>query len=141
LLFVLGGGPVSWKSQRQRTVTLSTTEAEYAALTEAIRKANSIRQLLVELGVSVSEPIPIHEDNISTISLANNHTNHKRSKHVDVRNHYCREQAAMGHGAIRYISTEAQAADSPTKPLGPQKWKAVLGTTSSEWQQHHLCRS
>jgi hypothetical protein len=47
--------------------------------------------------------------------------------HVDIRNHYCHEQAAMGHIAIQYISTEEQAADSLTKPLGPQRWKAVLG--------------
>jgi hypothetical protein len=68
-LFVLGGGPVSWKSQRQRTVTLSTTEAEYVALTEAIREANSIRQLLVELGsVSVatdSDPRRQHQGSTS----------------------------------------------------------------------------
>ena len=125
-LFIFGGGPISWKSQRQRTVTLSTTEAEYAALTEAVRESNSIRQLLTELGIAVSQPIPILEDNLSTISLANNHANHKRSKHVDIRNHYCREQATTGNIAIRYISTDKQAADSLTKPLGPQKWKAVL---------------
>ena len=125
-LFILGGGPISWKSQRQRTVTLSTTEAEYAALTEAVRESNSIRQLLTELGVAVSQPIPILEDNISTISLANNHANHKRSKHIDLRNHYCREQATLGSITIRYVGTDQQAADCLTKPLGPQKWKAVL---------------
>lgn len=125
-LFILGGGPISWKSQRQRTVTLSTTEAEYAALTEAVRESNSIRQLLTELGVAISQPIPILEDNISTISLANNHANHKRSKHIDLRNHYCREQATLGNITIRYVSTDKQAADCLTKPLGPQKWKAVL---------------
>ncbi|HEY5744748.1 MAG TPA: reverse transcriptase domain-containing protein [Chryseolinea sp.] len=127
-LFVLGGGPVSWKSQLQRTVTLSSTEAEYAALTEAAREANWLQQLLTELGFSFPalKPMLIYEDNTSTISLATNHSNHKRSKHVDVKNHYCREQQALGNIQVEYIRTEDQAADGFTKPLGPQRWNAFL---------------
>jgi hypothetical protein len=125
-VFIMGGGPISWKSQRQRTVTLSTTEAEYAALAEAAREAASIRQFLTELGVTAPTPIVIFEDNTTTISLANNHTNHKRSKHIDIRNHYCREQAALGHIQIQYVKTEDQVADGLTKPLGPQRWTRML---------------
>jgi Reverse transcriptase (RNA-dependent DNA polymerase) len=127
-LFILGGGPISWKSQLQRAVTLSTTEAEYAALTEATRESNSIRQLLIELGLPTNllQPVPILEDNTSTISLASNHSNHKRSKHIDIRNHYCREQSTIGNIKVEYVNTEEQAADSLTKPLGPQKWKTVI---------------
>jgi hypothetical protein len=119
---------ISWKSQLQRTVTLSSTEAEYTALTEAIREASWIRQLLTELGVSnpTLQPVLIYEDNTSTISLATNHSNHKRSKHIDVRNHYCREQAALGNVQVEYTSTDEQAADGLTKPLGPQKWKSFI---------------
>jgi hypothetical protein len=124
-LFILGGGPVSWKSRLQRTVTLSSTEAEYAALTEATREANWLQQLLTELGTTSSSirPILIYEDNMSTISLALNHSNHKRSKHIDVKNHYCREQVVIGNIDVKYIRTDEQAADGFTKPLGPQKWK------------------
>jgi hypothetical protein len=131
-VFLLGGGPISWKSQRQRSVTLSTTEAEYTALTETAREAASLRQLLTELGLAVPLPIVIFEDNTTTISLASNHTNHKRSKHIDIRNHYCREQAASGYIQIQYVKTKDQVADGLTKPIGPQRWKRLLAQLRME---------
>lgn len=107
---------------------LSSTEAEYVALAEAFREAAWLRGLLTELGFDKSslEPLLVLEDNQSTIRLTTNHANSNRTKHVDVRNHYCRQEFNLGHVDIQYVPTELQVADGFTKPLKPVKWQKFL---------------
>jgi len=126
--FFVVGGLVSWKSKLQSIVTLSSTEAEYAALAEALREASRLRGLLTELGFDKSalEPLLILEDNQSTIHLATNHANSNRTKHVDVRNHYCRQEHNSGHVNIQYVPTDLQVADGLTKPLKSIKWQHFI---------------
>jgi hypothetical protein len=126
--FFVAGGLVSWKSKRQSIVTLSSTEAEYVALTEALQEAAWLRGLLVELGFERSslEPMPISEDNQSTINLSTNQANSNRTKHIDVRYHYCRQEYHSGHVDIRYLPTEVQVADGLTKSLRAVKWQRFL---------------
>jgi hypothetical protein len=126
--FFVAGGLVSWTSRRQSIVTLSSTEAEYVALTETFREAAWLRGLLTELGFEKSslEPLLVLEDNQSTIQLTTNHANSNRTKHVDVRNHYCRQEYNSGHVDIQYVPTDLQTADGFTKPLKPIKWQHFL---------------
>ena len=126
--FFVAGGLVSWKSRRQSIVTLSSTEAEYVALAEAFREAAWLRGLLTELGFDKSslEPLLVLEDNQSTIHLTTNHANSNRTKHVDVRNHYCRQEFNLGHVDVQYVPTELQVADGFTKPLKTVKWQKFL---------------
>jgi histone deacetylase 1/2 len=127
-IFMLAGGPISWNSKLQSTVTLSTTEAEYTALAEAVREATWIRQLLGELGIespSINK-VTLYEDNQPSIQLAENHVNHARSKHIDIRTHYVREQVSLGKINVEYLHTDQQAADGLTKPLGRLKWANFL---------------
>jgi hypothetical protein len=121
--FFVAGGLVSWKSKRQPIVTLSSTEAEYTALTEALREAAWLRGLLSELGFDKAslQPLLIFEDNQSTIQLATNHANSNRTKHIDVRNHYCRQEYTSGYIDIQYVPTDLQVADGFTKPLKSTK--------------------
>ena len=123
--FFVAGGLVSWKTRLQSVVTLSSTEAEYAALAAALREAAWLRCLLTEIGIEQAKvrPLPIFEDNQSAIKLATNHANSNRTKHIDVRNHYCRQEHNMGHVTIEYVPTDSQVADGFTKPLGSTKWK------------------
>ena len=69
-VFMLNGGAVSWSSKRQGTISLSTTEAEYIALTHAAKEVIWFRNLLSELFGSITHLIPIHSDNQSAIALA-----------------------------------------------------------------------
>jgi transposase InsO family protein len=126
--FFVAGGLVSWKARRQSIVTLSSTEAEYVALAEAFREAAWLRGLLTELGFDKSslEPLLVLEDNQSTIHLTTNHANSNRTKHVDVRNHYCRQEFNLGHVDVQYVPTELQVADGFTKPLKAVKWQQFL---------------
>jgi hypothetical protein len=82
---MLNGAPVSWKSQRQQTVALSTTEAKYMALTEASQEAMFMKHLLYVFHQKSGIAITIHEDNQSYIGLSRNSMTTGRIKHMDVR--------------------------------------------------------
>jgi len=127
-LFILAGASVAFKSRLQSVITTSSTEAEYSALFECLKDARWFRGLLIELGFDSSdvEPLLVLEDNQSTIALTKNHANSNRTKHVDVRNHYCRQEYNLRLINLQYIATDLQAADGLTKPLGPNKWSRFL---------------
>ena len=82
-MFTLSGALISWKSTLQSTFALSTTKAEYMALTEAIKKAIWLGGLLDELGVGQKQ-IFIYSNSQSAICLAKNPLFHVRTKHIDV---------------------------------------------------------
>lgn len=112
---------ICWNTKRQNSVAVSTTEAEYMALFEGVREAMWLKALLTSFGLDVSKPIIIYEDNIGCISIANNPVCHKRSKHIDIKYHFSREQVERKMVIIKYISTGEQLADVLTKPLpGPR---------------------
>jgi hypothetical protein len=83
--FTLGSGVISWKSQKQDLVTLSTCEAEFVAASEATCEAVFIRNLLSEIGHTQETPTEILADNQGTIVLVSDQTNHSRTKHIDIR--------------------------------------------------------
>ena len=89
-------GAISWLSQKQATVALSTAEAEYIALGSATQEAIWLRQLLSDRKVNVQEPTEIFEDNQGSIAMAKNPVGHKRSKHIDIRHHFIREAVQAG---------------------------------------------
>lgn len=115
-LFMLAGGPISWKSSRQELVTTSSTEAEYVGYSSAAKEAAWIRGLLQELAEPVTQ-IPLHVDNCSGIDLAKDHAYRARTKHIDVRYHYIRQEVQNRRIKLEYLSTEEMPADGLTKPL------------------------
>jgi len=80
--------PVCWHSRGQKSVTLSTTEAEYVACSEVVKEVLFILQLLKHLRVEVQLPIRVHVDNIGAIFLAENQNSSDRTKHIDTRYHF-----------------------------------------------------
>ena len=81
----LCGAPISWRSKAQRSVTLSSTEAEWIALSEVAKEVLFIAQILKCMGIKVEYPIVIRVDNTAAIFLANNVTTSQRTRHVDIR--------------------------------------------------------
>lgn len=118
--FVMSGSAVSWQSRKQRVIALSSTEAEYVALSEACREAVYLRELLYELTGSLST-IRLNCDNQSALKMATNHQCHNRSKHVDVKHHFVRETVKSGKVEVNYLSTNEMPADLLTKGLGTVK--------------------
>ena len=89
-MFKLSQAPVSWHSILQSTVALSTTDAEYLAMTEAIKEAIWLQGLLDDLGIE-QDLLKINCDSMRAIYLAKNRVYHARTKHIDVRFHFIRE--------------------------------------------------
>ena len=96
-VFVLNEGCISWRSKKQRTVALSSTEAEYMALSEAIQETVWLKAFMSELGEEVSNgALTVFEDNQGAIALAKNPEFHKRTNHIDIRYHFVREKVEDG---------------------------------------------
>lgn len=108
---------ITWSTKRQISVAASSTEAEYMALYEAVREALWLKSLAVSIKIDIDKPIIIYEDNNGCISIANNPTNHKRTKHIDIKYHFSREQIEKNVIKLNYIPTGQQLADVLTKPL------------------------
>jgi hypothetical protein len=129
-LFLLGGGPISWSSKRQRVVVTSTVESEYIALCSGAKTGVWIRRLLHELNyghyTSESGAIRILGDNQGSLSLANNPENHQRTKHIDIQYHYTRELVESGAIVIEYCPTGLMLADILTKPLSKTLFLGIV---------------
>lgn len=116
-VFMAAGGAITWKSKKQTTIALSSTEAEYVALSEAAREACWLRNLYEELGYSQKFPITIKGDNDGSIAMAKNPQFHSRSKHVAIRWHWVRELVEKGNVRIETCRDPQQTADVLTKAL------------------------
>ncbi|CAI7870400.1 unnamed protein product [Closterium sp. NIES-54] len=123
-VFTLLGAAVSWQSKKQPTVALSSTEAEYMALTQGAMEAIWLRRLLAELGHPQPNPTPLFCDNQVAISLSHNAVLHGRTKHIEVKHHFIHEAAEKGEVKLTYVSTKAQPADFLTKPLPKDSFRA-----------------
>jgi Reverse transcriptase (RNA-dependent DNA polymerase) len=124
-ILTLSGCVISWQSRQQKSVALSTTEAEYMAACAASQEVVYMRRFLAGIGMPQTEPTIIFEDNQGCIGLANNPILHARTKHIDIRYHFINEQITAGAIVLKYISTEEQLADMLTKPLGPLKLRKL----------------
>ena len=115
---MMNNGCISCRSKKQSTVALSSTEAEYMALTEATQEAVWLKAFLCELGEMKSdEAVKIYEDNQGSIALAKNPEFHKRTKHIDIRYHFVREKVEDGQVLLQYCATKDMKADMMTKPI------------------------
>jgi hypothetical protein len=123
-VFKMVGGPVSWGSKKQSSVSLSTSEAEYIALSLAIQEGKWVHRLLCEILTAAGADCPklvIHEDNQSCIKMTKNPVNHGRAKHIDIKFHHIRDEVKSGAVGVVYCETAKMLADLLTKGLpGPR---------------------
>jgi hypothetical protein len=117
----LAGGAISWTSRAQRTIALSSTEAEYMALSDCSRQVVWMHTLLGELGYHL-KPVPICGDNQGSIFIASNPVTEKRSKHIDIRFHFIREVIERKLAEVFFIDGDKNPADLLTKNLGSVKF-------------------
>jgi len=118
--FILADAAISWEAKKQRTVALSSTEAEYMALSEGTKEALYLQNLLGELDLKTN-PIVLFNDNQGAQELMKNPVHHTRTKHIDVRHHFVREAYEEGKIEPRYLPTEEMVADVFTKSFfGPK---------------------
>jgi hypothetical protein len=126
-VFSTYGGVVSWKSRRQPTVALSTTQAELLASTEAGKEAVWLRQLLadLELGPADGEPVTILNDNMGAIQLGKHQHGFKLNKAFDMRAQWVRENQDARIISLDYISTEDNKADLLTKSVTAERTRQL----------------
>lgn len=125
MCFYLNKSLISWTSQKQRVVALSSCEAEYMAATTAACQSIWLRGLLEEITGKVIGPVVLHVDNRSAIELMKNPVLHGRSKHIDVRFHFIRECIEQGKLVIKHVVSQEQRADILTKALGRVKFEEM----------------
>jgi hypothetical protein len=122
---------------KQHAVTLSSTETEYYALTDAAKKAKWHQSFLGEGGYAGDDVrlATLYGDNTSALSLAENPEHHGQAKHIDIRMHYIRQEVQNGAIQLLYISTGDMEADGRTKPLpGAKHHKFVEQMGLENWE-------
>lgn len=124
-LFTLYGSVISWKANLQSVMALSTTEAEYITLTEAIKEAIWLKGLVHELEGKTG-PIEVWCDSQSAIDLSKNQVFHERTKHIDIRMHCIRDIIAQGEVEVRKVAGANNPADMLTKVVPCSKFTHCL---------------
>lgn len=113
----LGSNLILWSSKRQPAVSRSSAEAEYKGVANTVAETCYIRNLLIELGITLSQVTVVYCDNISSVYLANNPIKHQRTKHIEIDIHFVREKVAMGQVKVFHVPSSLQYADIFTKGL------------------------
>ena len=106
-------------SRTQKCVTLSTSEAEYVALGDAVKELLFLRQVwrFMIPGSKGMPCFPVFEDNQGALQLTKNPVSNSNSKHIDVRHHFLGELVRQGDIIVNHVPSEYQHADILTKVL------------------------
>src|SRR5229473_6083841 len=117
----LAGVVCSWNTRVQKTVALSSTEAEYMSLSDTSCQLVWVRNLFSELGIELA-PVLLYEDNQGAIFIASNPVQEKHSKHIDLRYHYIRDVVQSDKVELFFVEGTQNPADMFTKNLGRIKF-------------------
>jgi hypothetical protein len=115
--FFLGDSSVAWLSKKKGYISLSTTEAEYIVATTCCTQILWMIQTLADLKVTYTDPIPLHCDNTSVISLSKNPVIPSKSKNIPIKYHFLIEQVTNKVVHLNYIPSTEHIVDIFTKPL------------------------
>ncbi|GJY40311.1 retrovirus-related pol polyprotein from transposon TNT 1-94 [Tanacetum coccineum] len=121
----LGDRLISWSSKRQKSAAISSTKAEYIALSGCCAQILWMRSQLTDYGFGFNK-IPMYCDNKSAIALCCNNVQHSRSKHIDIRFHFIKEHVENGVIELYFVNTEYQLADIFTKALGRERIEFLI---------------
>nr|GEW86351.1 hypothetical protein [Tanacetum cinerariifolium] len=112
-------------SKKQKSIATSTTEAEYIAMSGCCAQILWMRSQLTDYGFDFNK-IPLYCDNYTVIALYCNNDQHSWSKHIDIHNHFIREQVERGVVELYFMTTDYQLADIFTKALPRQRFEFIL---------------
>ncbi|GKF47989.1 hypothetical protein Tco_0141240, partial [Tanacetum coccineum] len=116
---------VSWSSKKKKSIAISTTEAEYISMSGCWAQILWIRSHLSDYGFAFNK-IPLYCDNRSAIALCCNNVQHSRSKHIDIRHHFIREQVENDVVELYFVTTDYQLAEIYTKALPRERFEFLL---------------
>nr|GEY16931.1 copia protein [Tanacetum cinerariifolium] len=121
----MGDKLISWSSKRQKSAAISSTKAEYIALSGCCAQILWMRSQLTDYDLGFNK-IPMYCNNKSAIALCCNNVQHSRSKHIDIRYHFIKEQVENGVIELYFVNTEYQLADLFTKALGRDRIEFLI---------------
>lgn len=124
-IFTVGGTAVSWMSRLQKSVALSTTEAEYMAVAEASKELVWLKDFFEEIGKEQAD-YSLYCDNESAVKLAKNPVYHGKTKHIGRRYHFIRGLISDGTINLKNISGAKNPADMFTKSMTLDKLKFCM---------------
>lgn len=122
-IFVYQSAAISWSTKKQKTVALSSTEAEFMSITAAIQESVWLKRLENEMNPDAKKTMKIFCDNKGALHVAMNNNYSNRTKHVDIKAKFIRQKIDEKEVALEYISTNEMLADVFTKALPCQKLK------------------
>jgi len=125
-IVLLGTSPISWKSKKQDTISLSSAEDEYRSLRKVVGELVWLHRLFTELTVPPIGPSPVYCDSQTALHIAKNPVFHERTKHIEVDCHFVRSKLQEGLISLHHINTCDQLADILTKALTGIKHTAML---------------
>jgi hypothetical protein len=135
------GSAVCWASKQQRTVALSTAEAEYYALGDLARDVVWFRQLASDLGVTITDPTLLNEDSRSAIKWASDSASWSKTRHIAVQYHKIREWISQNIVRVEHCPTNEQLADSLTKALPVHQHQKLKRHVLNEPIIEHLSKN
>ncbi|GKC08700.1 hypothetical protein Tco_1000310 [Tanacetum coccineum] len=116
---------VSWSLKKQKSTAISTTKAEYIAMSGCCAQILWMRSQLTDYDFAFNN-IPLYCDDKSAIALCCNNVQHSRSKHIDTRYHFIREQVKNGVVELYFVTMDYQLADRFTKALPRERFEFLL---------------
>ena len=110
---------------RNNHVAVSSTEAEYYALSATVREAIWVSQWIKQV-FGVDQPFILYCDNQPAIQLTDHDVAHQRSKHIDIHYHFIRDYVQKGIIQVKWISTKHMHADILTKAMEPKQFQSIV---------------
>ena len=122
IIFLMGCA-ILWRSKQQKSVSLSSAEAEYYALSEAAKEIKFVAQLLMSMGMRVKIPIIVRVDNVGAIFMSENLSTNSKSKHIDIRARFVAEMIEDGFIKVVFVKSNDNLADGFTKNVSGDTFK------------------
>lgn len=135
----INGGAIAWCSKKQSVTALSSAEAEYVALAEAVKEGIWISKVFEQFDGKQNSPMKVFTDSQSAVAMVKNQNCSKNTKHIDIKYHFTRDLKEKGIIDLIYVPTEHNIADMMTKPLGATRLRKLReqgGLKDDETDKH-----
>ena len=139
-MIFLNDCPIVWNSTKQKTVALSSAEAEYMAMSNAAQEVLWLLGFLKEIQMKIKLPVTLHCDNMSAIAVSKNDGKHQRTKHIEIRHHVVRDLIKEGTLQVTWVPTKSQVADVLTKCVTTNQFENLRKTFLSSIHEEQQSR-